>query len=366
MPKLSVIVPCYNVEQYVAKCLSTLCKQTLEDIEIICIDDKSTDNTLQILQEFASKDDRIKLFELSKNSGVAVARNTGLNAVSGEYIGFVDPDDSVDIDFYEKLYAKAIETSADIVRGNVRVISAKNGKIENSWFHNTKIDLYNFASAFWSAIYRADMIKKNKIFFPVGITVAEDSVFLTQATLYANKICAADSVNYYYLFRRNNSLDSEYLSHAKAVSNIKAFRLNLEYILNSNLDINAVKKYLRYHVIEHCLYELAKDYERVEDQRELFNFIVKIRNQYGWQGWFDRIVPKRYLKAFKTNDFDKARYLFGLKHKRIYLFGLLPIIKIEKVDDFMCFKLFDVFPLAVIQNKKFYLFALLLLFKLRG
>lgn len=366
MPKISVIVPCYNVEQYVAKCLSTLCKQTLEDIEIICIDDKSTDNTLQILQEFASQDNRIKLFELSENSGVSIARNTGLNAVSGEYIGFVDPDDSVDIDFYEKLYAKAIEISADIVRGNVRVISAKNGKIENSWFHNTKIDLYNFASAFWSAIYKADMIKKNKIFFPVGITVAEDSVFLTQATLYANKICAVDSVNYYYLFRRNNSLDSEYLSHAKAVSNVKAFRLNLAYILNSNLDINAVKKYLRYHVIEHCLYELAKDYECIDDQRELFNFLVRIRNDYGLQKSFDTVIPKKFIKSIKNNDFNKMVHLVGMKRARIYLFGFLPFIKIEKTDNLIHFKLFDVFPLIRIENRKIYLLCFVLLFKLRG
>ena len=366
MPKVSVIVPCYNVEQYVAKCLSALCGQTLKDIEIICIDDKSTDNTLQILQEFASKDDRVKLFELSKNSGVAVARNTGLNAVSGEYIGFVDPDDYVDLDFYEKLYTKAVETSADIIRGNVLVTDAKNGTEESHWFNNRKIVLYNFSSAFWSAIYKRNVIQDNNILFPVGIVVAEDSVFLTRVTLKAKKMYAEDSVNYHYLYRRENSLDSGRLTRVKALSNIKAFKLILEDVLNAKLSKHDFKKYLRHHVIERCLYEMSKDYECIETQRDLFNFLVKIRNQYGCQRYFDRIVPKKYLKGFKKNDFDKARNLFELKHKRIYLFGLLPVIKIDKLDDLIRFKLFDVFPLIRIQNRKFYLFSFLLLFKLRG
>lgn len=366
MPKVSVIVPCYNVEQYVAKCLSALCGQTLKDIEIICIDDKSTDNTLQILQEFASKDDRVKLFELSKNSGVAVARNTGLNAVSGEYIGFVDPDDYVDLDFYEKLYTKAVETSADIIRGNVLVVNAKNGKTERHWFNNIKIDLYNFSSAFWSAIYKRNVIQDNNILFPAEIITAQDTCFLTQITVCARNIVYVCDTYYHYLYQRDGSLDSSCLSHKKAMSKVAAFKFNFNYLLGAKLNIHRFRQYLQYHVVAHCLYEMSKDYERVEDQRELFNFLVKIYNQYGWQRWLDRVVPKRYLKAFKKNDFDKARYLFGRKHKRIYLFGFIPFIKIEQSYNSICFILFDKLPLIKIQNSKLYLFAVILLFKLRG
>ena len=106
MPKISVIIPVYNVEKYLPKCLDSLINQTLSDIEIICINDCSTDNSLEILEEYASKDERIKIIDLKENQGAAAARNKGLEIAKGEYLGFVDPDDYVDLNFYEELYKK--------------------------------------------------------------------------------------------------------------------------------------------------------------------------------------------------------------------------------------------------------------------
>ena len=102
MPKISVIVPVYKVEKFLPKCLESLINQTLKDIEIICINDGSPDNSLKILEEYAKKDSRIKIIN-QKNAGPSVARNNGMSAASGEYIGFVDSDDWIDLDFYEKL-----------------------------------------------------------------------------------------------------------------------------------------------------------------------------------------------------------------------------------------------------------------------
>ena len=93
MPKVSVIIPVYNTEKYLKKCLDSVCNQTLSDIEIICIDDCSTDNSLNILKEYTLKDNRIKLIEFKENKGAAVARNTGIDEAKGEYIGFIDSDD---------------------------------------------------------------------------------------------------------------------------------------------------------------------------------------------------------------------------------------------------------------------------------
>lgn len=92
----SVIVPVYNVAGEIKRCLDSLLGQTLREIEILCIDDKSTDNSLEILRDYEKKDSRIKIIALEKNCGVSVARNQGLAIASGEYIGFVDPDDFVD------------------------------------------------------------------------------------------------------------------------------------------------------------------------------------------------------------------------------------------------------------------------------
>ena len=117
MPKVSVIIPVFNTEKYLTKCLDSVCNQTLSDIEIICVDDCSTDNSLNILKEYASKDNRIKLIEFKENKGAAVARNTGIIEAKGEYVGFIDSDDYVDLDFYEKLYNIGVCENADISKG---------------------------------------------------------------------------------------------------------------------------------------------------------------------------------------------------------------------------------------------------------
>ena len=104
-PKVSIIIPVYNVEQYLPKCLDSIINQTLKDIEIICINDGSIDNSLSILKEYASKDDRIIIID-KENEGQGIARNLGIKKAKGKYIGFVDPDDWVDIQMFEKCIIK--------------------------------------------------------------------------------------------------------------------------------------------------------------------------------------------------------------------------------------------------------------------
>ena len=113
-PKLSVVVPVYNVENYLSKCLDSILKQTLEDIEIICVNDGSTDGSANILQDYKKKDPRIIVLE-QENQGLGAARNTGIRTARGEYIGFVDSDDFIEPTMYEKLYEKACKFQLDIV-----------------------------------------------------------------------------------------------------------------------------------------------------------------------------------------------------------------------------------------------------------
>lgn len=117
-PKVSVIVPVYNVEKYLEKCLETLISQTLKDIEIICINDGSKDSSLNILKKYALNDERIKIID-KHNEGLSAARNDGLNAATGEYIGYVDSDDWVDLNFYEKLYNAAKKYNAEAACANI-------------------------------------------------------------------------------------------------------------------------------------------------------------------------------------------------------------------------------------------------------
>ena len=118
MKKFSVVVPCYNVERYLPQCIESLCKQTLVDIEIILVDDGSPDNSGKICDEWAEKDDRIKVIHKA-NGGVSAARNDGMAAATGEYIIFCDSDDWLPENALESLYNEGKRTNADVVIGDI-------------------------------------------------------------------------------------------------------------------------------------------------------------------------------------------------------------------------------------------------------
>lgn len=139
MIKVSLIIPVYNVEKYLEKCLDSLINQTLKEIEIICVNDGSTDNSPAILEQFKLKDNRIKIIN-QENLGVSQARNNGINTSQGEYIGFVDSDDYVDNDYFEKLYNSAKKFNAEVAAGDL--YKEKNNKIGKKRFNYTKEELF--------------------------------------------------------------------------------------------------------------------------------------------------------------------------------------------------------------------------------
>lgn len=196
MPKVSVIIPVYNTEKYLEKCLDSVCNQTLSDIEIICIDDCSTDNSLNILKEYASKDNRIKLIEFKENKGAAVARNTGIIEAKGEYLGFVDSDDYVDLNFYELLYYSIIKNDADAVKGKLILKDVEyNINKDNTYDINdlvTKNCAY-FYHSFTTGLYNVKFLKENNIKFLEGCKYFEDPFFSINAVLYYTKIIVEDN-----------------------------------------------------------------------------------------------------------------------------------------------------------------------------
>lgn len=125
MPLVSIIIPCYNVAGFMKKCLDTVCAQTLRDIEIICINDGSTDGTPDILREYEAADERIRLIN-QPNAGVAAARNAGLDAACGKYIGFADPDDYVSPVMFQRLFFMIIRHISAIPKGTAA--SVRNGR----------------------------------------------------------------------------------------------------------------------------------------------------------------------------------------------------------------------------------------------
>ena len=214
-PKVSVIVPIYNVQDYLPKCLNSLINQTLKDIEIICINDGSTDDSLIILQNFAFQDKRIKVID-QENKGVSAARNAGLDIAKGEFVGFVDGDDWVDLNFYECLYNTAKLSNSDIVKGNLCIMYKNNNSLltgRNEEIYKTIKDerslCVKFYYEFSTAIYNNQLLKNSNIHFNDS-TFAEDIDFLCAVTCKAKKYEQRDDVFYYYL--QNNKSTTKNLN----------------------------------------------------------------------------------------------------------------------------------------------------------
>jgi len=203
MPKVSVIIPVYKVEKQLSACLDSVINQTFKDIEIICINDCSPDNCRKILQTYAEKDDRIKIIDFKRNKGAGAARNAGIDAAGGEYTGFVDGDDFIDLNFYERLYNRAAATGADTVKGELWEINSGSSEPQMPAVYDLngliKKDKAYFYYTFTSAIYSKNFLDKYKIRFPEGLCHLEDPCFTIKAAFYYDKVEIADNAKYYYV-----------------------------------------------------------------------------------------------------------------------------------------------------------------------
>ena len=226
MAKVSVIVPVYNVEKYLKRCLDSLINQTLSDIDIICINDGSKDSSLQILEQYAQKDSRIVIYN-QENSGLSVARNTGLEHASGEYIGFVDSDDWVDLDFYEKLYNSAKNNNADIAVSDFiiehpnkkpKILKLKEEKIYTTPEDKFMICKVHREGCVWNKIYRTEFIHSINLKF-VPKMYYEDRDFTIRSLYFSKKLVTTPNTYYRYFVnpksivnkRRNYIQDEHYI-----------------------------------------------------------------------------------------------------------------------------------------------------------
>ena len=208
---ISVIVPIYNVEKYLTKCLDSIINQTYKNLEIILVDDGSPDNCPKICDEYAKRDKRIKVIH-KKNQGVSVARNVGIESSEGKYICFVDSDDFISNDFLTKLINKIKEENSDAVICDY--YTYKNDKeykhINKNWKKIVCNDLSmyfgnlrNVHRAVWAALYKKNIIKDLR--FNPELKIAEDFLFLLQVLKNAEKISYVNECLYYY-FINNDSV----------------------------------------------------------------------------------------------------------------------------------------------------------------
>ena len=185
--KVSVIVPIFNAEKYLQETLDSLTSQTMKDIEILCIDDGSTDDSFKIMEHYqALFPNLIKIFT-KVNGGIADARNFGLSKVTSPYFGFLDSDDTVEPKMFETLYNKAIEEDADVIFSDFYwSYPNKETVIKDGPFANNKEILTSMFATLWNKLYRTDFIKSLDVHFPTGYRY-EDASFLYKITPYIKK-----------------------------------------------------------------------------------------------------------------------------------------------------------------------------------
>ncbi len=217
-PNVSIIVPIYNVEQYLVQCIESILIQSLKNIEIILIDDGSKDSSSAICDDYAKKDHRIRVIH-KQNGGYGKAVNLGFSLAQGEYLGIIESDDFIKPEMFERLYETAIEHDADIVKSNFyRYWSKPTERIEKAnllkhFAKNTPINaidhptLYTTMPTIWSAIYKTDFIRNNKIsFLETPGASYQDAAFTFKIWLYAKRAILLDEAFLYY--RQDNETSS--------------------------------------------------------------------------------------------------------------------------------------------------------------
>ena len=234
MPKISVIIPIYKSEPYLKKCIDSVINQTFKDLEIILIDDGSPDNCGKICDEYASKDNRVKVIH-KKNGGLSSARNAGLEVCTGCFVGFVDGDDYIDNDMYEFLFKNAVQTNADVISccnydviDNIvfknfskDIILTEKNKIIEEVFTKKSTALVSVCPK----LFKVSVIKN--IRFDLGMT-SEDVFFVLKWIGNTNVFVLKNQCKYYYVRHKDSITTSKFDSHI--FDGIKGYKMNLDII----------------------------------------------------------------------------------------------------------------------------------------
>ena len=328
MYKLSVIIPVYNVEKYLKECLDSITRQTVKDIEIICVDDGSTDNSPDILKEYQKKDSRIKIIT-KENGGQASARNLGIKEAQGEYIAFIDSDDFIEEEMLEKLYTKANDDNLDIAMCKIATYNNQTGEIkDNVWYYmlgifrdfekdvfnhkDTKEFTCNIAVTPYNKIYKTSLIKDNDILFPEGL-IFEDEKFFYDIYLRAKKVSIIPEFLYYYRVSRKGStvdiekendytdiieISKQIRQTFKETNNYEGYK----YLLNNRLIHLQLARFTEtspkyrekfFNILKEDLQEVLKD----QDIKDNLESDVKIR--------VDKILKSKDYEEFKRLDENK-------------------------------------------------------------
>lgn len=250
MPKISVIIPVYNVADYLPKCLDSLLNQTFKDMEIICIDDCSPDNSLQILKMYAQKDARIKVIANKENIGAALTRNVGIDVAHGEYIYFMDSDDWLEPDYLAVMLQTIEREKTDIVL-NLNIMQetpeiskpyeyAANVKIATQGEYWDKWHVITDAPCLlWARLYRRDFLEKNHLRLSPMRTTCDDYIFHYTSNFYCEKTFLFYGLIYHYRVHNSSITGIAKVNKNWDLQFIKAYDAIYDY-------------YKEHHILENC------------------------------------------------------------------------------------------------------------------
>ena len=257
-PFVSIIVPVFNADKYLEQCILSILHQNLKEIEVIAVNDGSTDNSAEILDKIAQQDSRLCVYHCA-NKGVSAARNFGINKAKGTYLGFVDADDWIEPDMYEKMYKAVVNNNSDWVICNISIHEANqaersrlkmvNGSVlidesRPKFIENLMRFDYDFAN--WNKLFSAKLIQRNGIRFNEGMYLWEDLLFNLSYLQYVQKITFLDEALYHYrvlpssltnnkkdsLIEQNNQLFRGYMLFAKDASTAKEIEIFRKQMAN--------------------------------------------------------------------------------------------------------------------------------------
>ena len=293
MPKVSVIVPVYNVEEYLERCLDSLVNQTLKDIEIIIVNDGSTDGSKEKIQKYINTYKNIVYLE-KKNGGLSSARNYGIPYAKGEYIGFVDSDDYVELTMYEKMYNKAIEEKSDMVECDF-IWEYPNKKREDigKVYSSKKEAIIEARVVAWNKIIKKDIIEKTKITFPEGLRY-EDIEFFYKIVPYLDKISFVKETLVHYIQRESSIANTQ---NERTGEIFKIWENVLNYYIENNI-FNEYRSELEYSYTRILLCSSLKRIIKVKD-RKVRKALIKLT----WQNLnkkFPQWKQNKYLNSTKS------------------------------------------------------------------
>ncbi|MBP7211640.1 glycosyltransferase [bacterium] len=329
---VSLIIPVYNTGEYLVECLDSCIRQTLSNIEIICVDDGSTDDSLKILNEYSKKDNRVRVFA-QKNSGQSVARNKGMKLAEGKYIAFLDSDDSLNPCMLEKLYNQANADNADITMCSINVVNEKTEcctktdsyfsldiipkEFEHKTFNwkDVRDFIFRIPVTPWNKLYKRSFLKYEKIKFLEKITF-EDNIFFLEAFLSAKRVnfLREALVNYRY-FSKTSYSTNHGKNDYKKLDFFKIFKVE-EKILRSKKIYNE----LRTDFLAYKKYTLINWFEKISDKRVKLLYAIKLYLLY------PELFFEKALWHFRKQNIIKKLNMIT-KDKRIMFRGASKILE---------------------------------------